>query len=466
MKKIEVEPLPSFIMQRLTHVVYCNISTELVRAQPRCFSRIRRAWKKITKENNLNIRIYFPAISFNSKSINSYLSSSKLIFNSREKGFYFDAKDTNTQPNRELQTTQYLRQVMYETDFLQTGNFFDLPISVMFFSLGTEQPVTRKFPMWAQYTIDQASGIHAIYEEAKLEEILQAFIIRSLKSRLDRLVDNARADYLNKKDFINFRRVIDAEACKGNHKAAYVQVKELLKSPNIPVEIQTSSIFLKIELEIILGEISNDTINDILQCIEYSPTYEWRLLAILIHFWISFKMSKPTTSEIERYIISESPINLIVRPFLLEQISIFKGKSLPLTLMQASELHRATGNEEHCLRCYWRAYNSISSTNLYDAKNYLLHSIVSTLFHEKPESAALMSPYLGELLKETHIQKAPITATYLALTEPTEVFECNFIKVSLIDVSFDSPITGPSNYEEDWYQTAIRLFSFKTGKSF
>lgn len=467
MKRIEVEPLPSFIVRRLTPVVYCYVTQDLINAHSDCIVKIRRKWKQICEQNKLTIRIHFPVIQPSKKTIDKYMKNSRSIFNCKQKGFYFDSKEYNVQYSRELQTIQYLRQVLYDFDFLTPGNFFDLPVAVMFFSVGQESGARSKFPSWAKRRIDQTSGSAAVYDEEKLETTLQTFMTRSVKSKVELNLDNARSEYLKKKDIQSYKQIADAETSSGNHRTAYNLISELLRMPNLPVELTPSCLLLKVELAIILGEISQDTVTDISNCIEFARSFEWRLLAILIHFWINFKSSKPTTAELENFLTYDTPITPIVKPFLIEQIAIFKGKQLPNLLIQAAEFHRMNKNDEHFIRCYWWAFLSIMNQDLYYSKNYLIHTIVATLFRENMETTKALTPYLGSLLKEINIQKAPITATYLALTEPEQVFECGFIKVSLFDVVYDSPSKGPPEYNDDeWFQAATRLFGFKFRNKF
>ena len=391
----------------------------------------------------------------------------KAIYRSTIKDFYFDCKDFIPTPNKELQHITYLRQALFDFDFLNYGNFFDLPCSVLYFSLGEEMPTEIKFPVWCRKRIMECPGSAAVYNEETLVQTIQTFIDRSMKSKLQRYYDNAKAEYESKKDGIRKKQLADVEIMNGNYLAAYKLLDELKNSKEQGLtEMMPSILLTYICMSIATGEISSDILDYCIMLIDSSRTYEQKLLAVLVHYWLALRVGKPFPDELELFLQGEFPLKQIVKPFILEQIIAFHSKKrMAYEFLQIADMHRENEMIEHSLRCLLWSFNLLKDSNTNVAKCYLLHTIAQSLFRVKYDFEPFTAKF-ASLLESSSVERAPITATYFALMNPKDKYKCGFIKVSIISMKCENAATGPIGFDGDWPSTAQRLFGFAFTNSF
>ena len=455
--RIDPETLPSFIITRYKPCVFCYITQDLVHAHKDCVIQIRKAWNK----QNPGIRIKFPILQPSNSWLLKRMKSSRAIFRQHGKGFFFDVKEFRPTTSRELQTILYLRQALFEYDFLSTGNFFDIPIAVIFFSLGNENQPEHSFPVWCRRRIMSCSGIAAVYDESTLEQTVKTFLERSVASKVEQYYEYAKEEYQKKQDFFRKKMMADAEILVGNYDEAYNLLEELKDSNEQGITEMMPSILLTfLAMSIATGELSKESLHVCERLIDMARSWELRLLAVLLHFWLTPRIGNYLTPKmIIKFLNDDSTIKHIVEPFLLEQIAVFKGRKYPYEMMNISEIHRKNDMLEHSARCLWWAYSALQQTNCYSIHCHLLQSIAQILFRVDYDMKNYAMAF-SKLLQTDNLEKAPMTATYLALMDSDQKFKCNFIKVCLMHITSENPYSGPIGFKGDWIQTAQRLFGF------
>ena len=455
--RIDPETLPSFIITRYKPCVFCYITHDLIHAHSDCVIKIRKAWN----QQNTGIRLKFPILQPNNNWLLKRMKSSRAIFRQNGKGFFFDLKEFQPTINRELQTILYLRQALFEYDFLSTGNFFDIPVAVIFFSLNNEDQPELSFPVWCRRKISSSSGIAAIYDENTLEQTIKTFIERSVSSKVEQNYEFAKEEYSIKQDFFRKKMLADHEILMGNYYAAYDLLKQLKNSNEQGITEMMPSILLTfISMSIATGEISQEAISECERLIDMARSWELRLLAILIHYWLMTRSGFQITPKwLIQYLNEESTIKSIVEPFLLEQIAVFHGRNYAYEMMNISEIHKRNDMLEHAVRCLWWAYSALYDSNCYSIHCHLLQSIAQILFRAEYDMKNYAKAF-ARLLQTDTLELAPMTATYLALMDADQKFKCNFIKVCVKHITSENPYSGPIGFKGDWYQTAQRLFGF------
>ena len=113
MEKVSRLYSTNFLLQRFKPCVYCYLSNDVINKHMNCIIKIKQIWRELS-----DMRIVFPQIPRNLIRLDKSMRNVRTIFNSPGKGFYFDPNDQIFANDYELQTIRYLRELLFDYDFL------------------------------------------------------------------------------------------------------------------------------------------------------------------------------------------------------------------------------------------------------------------------------------------------------------------------------------------------------------
>lgn len=186
--KQRIKSFPEFLTDRFQPCILCSFSDSVLSQIPDIMTRITSAWNVILQETHSNVRLIFPKFKVD---INMAISDIINMRNtqSNTKPYYFLSQEPVTEKQGELPTMTILRQRLFESDFMPFHLYCDIPISILLFTVGLENPFPSKsyFPQWIQSKISQikpyiiklpisdlTSALHTFYNKNFLPKLLQS----------------------------------------------------------------------------------------------------------------------------------------------------------------------------------------------------------------------------------------------------------------------------------------------------
>lgn len=467
-----------------------------------CAIAILKAWDEVLHEfehsdrrDKIEYRMIFPSARRDLDKLRRAMGSMRTIFHSdgERSGFYFSNASFKVSTTRELPTISFLRNKLFPYDFLEVDYYWDIPQTILIFTLGNEDfprslPLSHR-PAWMAERIDSVPMNLVKYDKPNLTNVLRAFLNSMLTPRFR---DSFAACETKFRDRIVIEHVLDkaiqsrgkilAEECKiikefadyqmmsGNHAFAGSLYEKLMQHfyDRWRSDELNAVMMGCIACNVITGEITERTIEMVESVQRNSKSPEVSLLLGLIHFWLLPRVGNASPDPLLNFLsVSEkTPFHLLVEPFLKEQILQFwKHNCIPFNYLYLSDLFEANEYPQHRLRCLWNCWQVIKSSPCCIAQSYLLETIISFLIREKrfarqPQEGVpwIFADDLGYLMRYQQIPKLPVLASYLSLSNPDTPYQCGFVICSLVSYSLENPMrSGPIGFTGDWFSISQKL---------
>lgn len=441
----------------------------------------------------MQFRLVFPSLVISDKKFRADIKKTYAIFHEeKNKGFYFSPKPFSSTITRELPTITFIRQNLFQFDHLSIGNFVDIPISVLYFSLNDELPGIPEVakPSWAPKMYESVRMNIVKYDRHNLVPILTDFLRHILIPRFNDMIRQRQEKFnqevvpvVTKYKFTpeigtHLKLMGDIKMMNGSTQEARSLYSLLLN--NFPMGIKSSYpsvILAQVACEIMLGDCTENTIELVLKALPYVETIQLKLLFVLVHYWISFKIGSANPELVIKFLQNSDSSSFfkIVEPFLQEQLALFHPvHHIPLELWKVKHLFDREEMKEHSLRILFNIFLLLKGSQCNETQSYILETIVTTLIHEatfmkqpKKDEKWLLADALGYLMIYRSLTRGPLIATYLALSNPDIPYQSGFIKCTTINYSMSySLIEGPADFTGNWPYIAQKLFGSYIGDQF
>ena len=362
--------------------------------------------------------------------INSFINSKRPSKNL----FYLDSRNYKPSPTRELSHISFIRSKLFTFSYFRENDFYDIPQTILMFTLNDEICRVPNFPNWAQRFNVPMNNIK--YDRKNLKSVLKTFLLQIIIPRfrdsmkrveqiftqkivIPHLLDDAirLSTQLSFEASQYIKHYADFQMMNGEHKIAYSLYHQLVL--HFPSKVQgeklSSALKCAISCDIIIGEISEKTVELLNKLIDndsrianfslipinaFSKRNVHALLDSLILFWVLPRTDSPSPNPLLPFIsekndnvanlISEidqkfndtedEKIIKVIEPFLREQIIQYSSiKRLPLLYFELSKMFLKLEMHENYTQCLWNCICLLRDTNCGIALSYLLENLFRLL---------------------------------------------------------------------------------------
>ena len=469
---MEFEPFPQYLQKRFSPCVFAFVSDDAKAQFPNYKEMIITPWKEALEKTNSNYRMIFL----------EDLTTEQTILESLKK----TKKQANPFPDpnkkrREFNTTAVLRQKLIDYDFLPQNLFCDLPIGILAIVSGPQLPgiPLSAFPKWSRAIIEKTKANSLKLPANDAVGALRKWIEIVLNKRYEQMTATIKNNYDKnwgsiRQSFVSILEQRIGQA--GNAIDIKYYADMCMQQKKYKDACNAYSLLIDNTPQVVGNALSAEAhfmiaISDILRGFPtqqslFAIQSSMRLLKTSIHvckcalvdFYIRASMgNNPAVSLQPLCQEPKSSLMKLVHPFAKEQLAqLLKPNHASMHLSQTAPYFHALNYDENTLRDLCGALTPFGEQRW----EFLMQTIIEEASHYGKIPQDIL-----ELLASSKNVYLPETFEKL-LKEGT--WKCGFVHAKAHSFYSEGFMcTKPLEYNEEWCETAERLFgAYRPGTFF